>query len=165
MAVRTPNWMIGAVGSRRAHPAGPAGHRALRLGVEVARSHGATTTRSARNGQAVGVIDRLALIVRASNRQFPGGADPFKMITRLAEECGELAAEVQHWERQGVKVQKHGEPDVAKTAKEVMDVITAALTIAEHYGLVDDVRARIEVAISQYAAAEFLTSEEARAAD
>jgi hypothetical protein len=29
MAVRTPNWMIGAVGSHRAQPARPAGHRHL----------------------------------------------------------------------------------------------------------------------------------------
>jgi NTP pyrophosphatase (non-canonical NTP hydrolase) len=73
------------------------------------------------------------------------------MITRLVEECGELATEVQVWEDSGLKRLKHGKPDRERTAKEVMDVLTAALTIADHYGLIDEVAARVELSIQRAA--------------
>lgn len=77
-------------------------------------------------------------------RRFPDGDDPFQMITRLMEECGELAAEVNHFEGSGVKRQKHGEPDKTGLAKEVMDVIRCALTLALYYG----VEAELEAAVA-----------------
>jgi NTP pyrophosphatase (non-canonical NTP hydrolase) len=104
-------------------------------------------------------MDRLLLIVEAQKRKFPDGLDPFKMVTRLLEECGELATEVQVWEDVGLKRSKRGEPDAMRTAKEVMDVLTAALTIADHYGLLDDVARRVESSISR-AAADGLLAEE-----
>lgn len=61
--------------------------------------------------------------------------DPFRIITRLAEECGELAAQVNHFEGSGIKNQKHGEPDKDKLAKEVQDVIRCTLQIVEHYNI------------------------------
>lgn len=100
-------------------------------------------------------MDRLLLIVKAQKRRFPEGLEPFKMLTRLLEECGELATEVQIWENVGLKRSKHGEPDADRTAKEVMDVLTAA-TIADHYGLLDDVARRVELSISRAAEDGFL---------
>ena len=105
-------------------------------------------------------MDRLLLIVEAQKRRFPGGCEPFKMTTRLLEECGELATEVQVWEDEGLKRSKHGEPDRAKTAKEIVDVLTAALTIADHYGLVDDVARRVEFSIMRASLDGHLTAEE-----
>lgn len=93
-------------------------------------------------------MERLLLIVEAQKRRFPEGLDPFKMTTRLLEECGELAGEVQIWEDEGLKRSKHGEPDRQRTAKEIMDVLTAALTIADHYGLVGEVAKRVELSIA-----------------
>jgi len=57
------------------------------------------------------------------------------MVARLAEECGELSAEVQLWEGAVNKVQKFGKPDPEHTAKEVMDVIRVALQVCSYYGL------------------------------
>lgn len=105
-------------------------------------------------------MDRLMLIVEAQKRRFPDGLEPFKTVTRLVEECGELATEVQLWENSGLKRSKHGEPDRARTAKEVMDVLTAALTIADFYGLMEDVANRVELSIARAASDGFLTDEE-----
>lgn len=110
-------------------------------------------------------MDRLLLIVKAQNRRFPGGLEPFKMTTRLMEECGELATEVQVWEDEGLKRSKHGEPDPDRTAKEIMDVLTAALTIADHYGLVGVLSARIERSIAISASEGILTADEVGAPD
>jgi NTP pyrophosphatase (non-canonical NTP hydrolase) len=79
------------------------------------------------------LVGDLRLLNQALDRRFPDGRDPFQMVTRLAEECGELAREVNHFERTGVKTEKHGEPDRAKLAKEVRDVLLCALQIAAYY--------------------------------
>lgn len=102
------------------------------------------------------------LIVEAQKRRFPDGLAPFKMTTRLLEECGELATEVQVWENEGLKRSKHGEPDAERTAKEVMDVLTAALTIADHYGLAQTVAARIERSIETSLSEGLLGQDEVR---
>ncbi|MBN1562382.1 MAG: hypothetical protein JXA10_00975 [Anaerolineae bacterium] len=57
------------------------------------------------------------------------------MVTRLAEECGEVAREVNHFEGSGVKVEKHGAPDKQHLAKEIRDVLLCALQIAAYYGV------------------------------
>jgi NTP pyrophosphatase (non-canonical NTP hydrolase) len=57
------------------------------------------------------------------------------MVTRLAEECGELAEQVSHFEDTGIKRQKLGEPDRGKLAKEVQDVISCVLQLTQHYGV------------------------------
>lgn len=51
-------------------------------------------------------------------------------MTRLAEECGELAKEVNHWEGSGAKHKKHGEPCREKLAHEIRNVLTCAAQVA-----------------------------------
>lgn len=70
--------------------------------------------------------------------------DPFRIATRLAEECGELAAEVNHFEGVGSKREKHGEPDRAALAGEVIDVIRCALQVASYYGALPAVEAEAD---------------------
>ena len=93
------------------------------------------------------MIERLLLIVEAQKRRFPDGLDPFKMLARLQEECGELATEVQVWEDEGLKRAKHGEPDADRTAAEIVNVLTATLTIADHYELLDAVSKRVDLSV------------------
>lgn len=60
------------------------------------------------------------------------------MITRLLEEAGELAAEVNHAEGLGVKVEKHGAFERAKMAKEVQDVLRVVLQLCAYYDLEEE---------------------------
>lgn len=78
---------------------------------------------------------KLYKIVEGLNTRYPDGNDPFMIVTRLAEECGEVAAEVNHFERKGRKVEIHGEPDRTKLAKELQDVMRATLALAMYYNL------------------------------
>jgi len=88
-------------------------------------------------------MDKLYAITRALNRRFPNSNEPFQIVTRLLEECGELAEQVNHFEGSVTKREKYGEPDRAKMAKEVMDVIRCALQIAMYYGIEQELEATI----------------------
>ncbi len=85
------------------------------------------------------------------------------MVARLAEECGELSAEVQVWEGAVNKVQSLGEPVPEHTAKEVMDVIRVALQICTYYRLEGHLEACIGEAL-QFAVREGTITEEKIAA-
>lgn len=89
-------------------------------------------------------LEKLYRIVDRLNNRFPDGNDPFQIITRLCEEAGELAKEVNHFQGTGVKVQKHGTPDRTKLAKEVQDVLCAALSVARYYDIEDELRLSID---------------------
>lgn len=107
------------------------------------------------------MLDALSTSNLALRRRFPDGVEPFKIISRLAEECGELSAEVQLWENQGVKRAKHGAPDARKLAKEVMDVMRAALAVAEYYHVEQELVAEISGSIDRAVGAGLLTATEA----
>jgi len=107
------------------------------------------------------LLDHLWTTNLALRRRFPAGVDPFKIISRLAEECGELSAEVQLWENQGVKRAKHGEPDAQRLAKEVMDVMRAALAVAEYYHVERELSEAIRGSIERAVSGGLLTPDEA----
>jgi NTP pyrophosphatase (non-canonical NTP hydrolase) len=88
-------------------------------------------------------MNRIYKINAGLRKVFPDSDKPFQVMTRLLEECGELAAEINHFEGSGVKRQKHGEPNVTKLAKEVQDVIRCALQIATCYGIEEALDASI----------------------
>ena len=81
------------------------------------------------------MFDKLYKIAEGLNTRFPDGNDPFRIVTRLAEECGEVAAQINHFEGQGVKAEKSGPPDRRKLAKELQDVMRAVLHLALYYDL------------------------------
>lgn len=101
-------------------------------------------------------MEKLVQISHGLMKRFPDGNDPFQMVTRLAEECGELAAQVNHFENSGVKRQKMGEPDTIKLAKEVQDVLRCALTLAVYYGIEAELMDSIEQSYQRLQAEGFI---------
>lgn len=81
------------------------------------------------------MFEKIKLINVGLSRAFPNGNTPYQIMTRLLEECGELAQQVNHFEDNGVKRKKYGEPDRAKFAKEIQDVLRATLQIVDYYNL------------------------------
>ena len=77
--------------------------------------------------------DIINKVTDGFNNRFKNGNDPFKIITRIVEECGELAAEVNHFEYEGVKTDKLGKPSKEKLAKEARDAIGAIMQIVKYY--------------------------------
>ena len=90
-------------------------------------------------------FEKLELINVDLDRQFPAGNNPFQMMTRLLEEAGELAEQVHIFEGSGAKPAKHGKPDPIKMAKEIQDIIGCTLQVAEHYGIMPQVKQGIEL--------------------
>ncbi len=78
-------------------------------------------------------MEKLFELARLYTRQFPKGNTPWQITTRILEECGEVAAEVNHFERSGVKVEKKGEPDKAALAGEIKQAINALIQLAQYY--------------------------------
>jgi NTP pyrophosphatase (non-canonical NTP hydrolase) len=90
------------------------------------------------------MIDKLYKTAEGLNVRFSDGNDPFRIVTRLAEECGEVAAEVNHLEGMGVKAHKLAPPDRSKLAKELSQVIGAVLHLAIYYGLQAELAASVD---------------------
>jgi NTP pyrophosphatase (non-canonical NTP hydrolase) len=102
------------------------------------------------------MMEKLIAINRGLNRRFPNGNEPFQIMARLLEECGELAKEVNHFEGSGAKREKYGEPDRAKLAKEVQDVLRCALQVAQYYGIEKELEASIEGSYQRLRAGGFI---------
>lgn len=88
-------------------------------------------------------MKNLYKLAQGLNNRFPNGNEPYQMATHLAEECGEVASEICHWENSGVKRQKHGEPSKAKMAGEIKNVLSCAIRIAIYYGVQDELEQTI----------------------
>ena len=89
-------------------------------------------------------VDKLTAITGGYAHRFPDGDEPFQIMTRLLEECGELAQQVNHFEGSGVKQAKHGEPDRAALANEIKQTIVGALRVAQYYGVEKELEDSIE---------------------
>lgn len=88
-------------------------------------------------------------MVTASNRRFPEGVQPYQMATRLLEECGEIAAEINLWEDSGIKRQKHGDPKKEDIANEIRQAMTELVKIAVYYGAETELEESIYASLSR----------------
>ncbi len=89
-------------------------------------------------------FDKLLRTSEGYNKKYPKGTTPFQIISSLCEESGELASAVNHFEGTGEKRRKHGLPDKVALAKEVQDVMRTALSVAQYYGIEQELKASIE---------------------
>ncbi|OYT32424.1 hypothetical protein DRJ22_01220 [Candidatus Woesearchaeota archaeon] len=94
------------------------------------------------------MLDKINLINKGLEKKF-GKEDPFRIMTRLLEECGELAQQVNHFEGSGLKQLKMGEPNKQKLAKEVQDVIRCVMQIVDHYQLQKELKESIDKSIKE----------------
>jgi len=94
-------------------------------------------------------IDSFYKMVEASNKRFPEGVQPYQMATRLLEECGEVAAEVNHWEGSGLKRQKRGEPRKDFLANELRQAITELFKIAVYYSVEEELEESINQSLQR----------------
>ena len=94
-------------------------------------------------------MEQFYKMVEASNKRFPKGVEPFQMVTRLLEECGEIAAEVNLWEDSGVKRQKHGDPKKGNIANEIRQAMVELVKIAHYYHVEEELEAAIQKSLDQ----------------
>lgn len=80
--------------------------------------------------------DRLNQLYEISThyaRKFPEGDSALGYLSRLTEELGEIAVEVQRLEGAPAKIAKHGRGNLPDLASEVEDLIHTALGLIQHY--------------------------------
>ena len=82
-------------------------------------------------------------------KRFPEGREPFQMTTRLLEECGEVAAEVSHWQGSRSKREKHGEPSKEKLAGEIKQSLAALMQIVCYYGIENELESSIQLSLAR----------------
>ena len=106
------------------------------------------------------MLEQLWIITRGWNHRYPDGNNPYKIMTRLLEECGEVAQQVNHFEGAGIKRQKYGEPDRKELAKEVSQVLRCALEVAVYYNLEVQVEAELALGYQWLKAEGHIVDEE-----
>ncbi len=94
-------------------------------------------------------MERFYKMVEASNKRFPEGVKPFQMATRLLEECGEIASEINLWEDSGIKRQKHGDPKKEDIANEIRQAMVELVKIARYYQVEDELEASIQTSLAR----------------
>ena len=94
-------------------------------------------------------MERFYKMVEASNKRFPEGVNPFQMVTRLLEECGEIASEINLWEDSGIKRQKHGDPKKEDIANEIRQAMVELVKIARYYQVEEELEASIQTSLER----------------
>jgi len=79
-------------------------------------------------------MEKFYKMVEASNKRFPEGVQPYQMATRLLEECGEIATEINNWEN-AHKRKKRGEPSKENLANELRQAMVELFKIAVYYSV------------------------------
>ena len=98
------------------------------------------------------MLDKALMMANGMNRRFPDGNSPYEIMTRLLEECGEVAAEVNHFENSGTKRLRNGEPSKEKLAGEVREVLNAVMQLIIYYDIEEEVNQAIETSINRLTA-------------
>ncbi|MCL2816424.1 MAG: hypothetical protein FWD23_17655, partial [Oscillospiraceae bacterium] len=88
-------------------------------------------------------MEKLYKMVQGYWKRFPKGVEPFQMVTRLLEECGEVASEVNLWEDSGIKRQRRGEPRKEDLAGEIKQALVALMNIAVYYEVESELESSI----------------------
>lgn len=94
-------------------------------------------------------MERFYKMTEASNKRFPNGVEPYQMATRLLEECGEVAAEINLWEDSGLKRQKHGAPKKENIANEIRQAMVELVKIAKYYHVEQELEESIEESLKR----------------
>lgn len=90
------------------------------------------------------VVAKNDALIRPLQEQFVDRIVYKEYLARLAEECGEVASQVNHFELKGVKTLKLGAPDRAAFAKELQDAVRAVVQLAIHYELESELEASVD---------------------
>jgi len=94
-------------------------------------------------------MERLYNLSKGYNKRYPAGVNPYQIMTRLLEECGEVASAINLWENSGIKRQKHGAPSKEALADEVKQAMAALVQIAIYYQIETELDASIQASLQR----------------
>lgn len=93
------------------------------------------------------MLNQLITLAYGMNNRFPSGNTPFQITTRILEECGEVAKEVNHFENSGTKTLRHGTPSKQKLADEIKDTLNALMQLTLYYGVEEELKHSVQESI------------------
>lgn len=94
-------------------------------------------------------MEKLYLLAKGYTNRFPNGNEPYQITTRLLEECGEVASEVNHFEKSGIKSLKHGEPSKQHLADEIKQAVNALMQLAVYYNVENELEKSIDISLQK----------------
>lgn len=94
-------------------------------------------------------MEKLYLMAKGHTLRFPNGNDPFRIMTRILEECGEVAQEVNSLEKTGVKEQKGHYGSKKNLANEIRQSINCLLQLAQYYECEQELEEAIDVSLGR----------------
>ncbi len=94
-------------------------------------------------------MKKLQQLAEGMNNRFPNGNDAFQITTRILEECGEVAKEVNRLEKSGTKVLRHGNGTKEDLAGEIKDAMNALMQLAIYYDAFEQVQGAINSSLEQ----------------
>ena len=89
-------------------------------------------------------MEKLYQLAKGYTNRFPAGNTPYQIAARILEECGEVASEINHFEKSGIKMQKHGEPSKQHMADEIKQAVNALIQLAVYYNVENELEASID---------------------
>ena len=94
-------------------------------------------------------MEKLYLLAKGYTNRFPNGNEPYQITTRLLEECGEVASEVNHFEKSGIKSLKHGKPSKQHLADEIKQAVNALMQLAVYYNVENELEKSIDISLEK----------------
>lgn len=101
-------------------------------------------------------MEKLYLLAKGYSARFPNGNEPYQIVARILEECGEVASQVNHFEKSGIKALKHGEPDKQHMADEIKQAINALVQLAQYYHVENELETSIERSLEKMRAEKLI---------
>jgi len=105
------------------------------------------------------MLKSLKTLAEGMNKRFPEGNYSYQIVTRLLEECGEVAKEVNRFENSGTKVLRHGQGSKEDLASEIKDVMNALMQLALYYDVVNEVEEAVKKSINQLTEEGYIQTE------
>ncbi len=94
-------------------------------------------------------MKKLYEVAAGHTARFPNGNQPYQIITRILEECGEVASEVNHFEHSGIKTQKHGQPSKQHLADEIKQALCCLIQLTQYYGVEAELEGSINASLQR----------------
>lgn len=95
-------------------------------------------------------LSKISLVAQAQTKRFPNGDEPFKIVSRLLEESGEVSWELNHYERKNISFMRNCRDNKENLVTETYQVMIALNQLLQYYDLSDLFTRKIEEVYREY---------------
>lgn len=96
------------------------------------------------------LLNKILLVAEAQSRRFPKGDEPFQITSRLLEECGEVAWELNHYPRKNISIERNSKDNKGNLVTETYQAMTVLGQLLQYFDLTDDFVNKIEVVYKEF---------------